>query len=158
MKKRAGTAAAVLIAIPFICHLEGNSLKPYRDTANVWTVCNGEAYVSPNVNFSQAECDQKTKTQVGKYMDQVYALTGPLPPETLAAYTSFAYNIGIGAFSHSQTLTLAHAGKIAESCRAMLNWYTAGGKDCRQRLSGCYGLIGRRQQEVDLCLEGVNVP
>ena len=76
-------------------------------------------------------------------------------PVVLAAHSSFAYNVGLPGYARSKTLALTNQGDDAGGCRAMGNWYAAGGKDCRQRSSGCYGLWQRRQAEIDLCLQGV---
>lgn len=157
-KSLMGTAiAAMLIAVPFISGREGDKLQAYADVGGVWTWCNGETEnVHPGMVATPEQCRALTQSTVGKTMGQVAALvTPPVAPESLAAYTSFAYNIGLTAFTRSKALALQRTGHLAESCDAMLNWYTAGGKDCRIRKNNCYGIIDRRQAERDLCLMGV---
>lgn len=148
---------AMLVAVPFIVDREGESLESYRDVVGVWTICNGETLgVKPGMKKTAEECRQLTNSRVGQFMRRVYELqTVEVAPETLAAHTSFAYNIGIGGYAKSTTLRKTNAGDVAGGCEAMLNWYKAGGKDCRPRRSGCYGLWNRRKDERALCLAGV---
>lgn len=147
---------ALGIASVFIPEHEGNSLKAYADVAGVWTICGGVANVSPDLTLTEKQCKDLTGSTIGKFMVNVAALSpSDIRPQTLAAYTSFAYNIGIGGFERSSTLRLANAGDIRGSCEAMLKWYIAGGKDCRIRQNNCYGVYQRRLDERDLCLKGV---
>ncbi|AWM37010.1 Lysozyme RrrD [Gemmata obscuriglobus] len=150
-------AAAMLLAIPFITDHEGESLKAYQDVGGVYTICHGETSgVKAEQVATKEACDALTKSRVGQFMAQVHALHKvELSPATLAAHTSMAYNIGIAAYARSTTLRLTNAGNIAAGCRAMANWYTAGGKDCRVRSNNCYGLINRRNDEIALCLAGL---
>lgn len=146
----------MLIAIPFITDREGESLKAYQDVVGVWTICHGETLgVKPGQTATKDECDALTTSRVGQFMLRVRELqTVSLPPAALAAHTSFAYNIGLAGYARSTTLRLTNAGQIEAGCRAMANWYTAGGKDCRVRSNGCYGLITRRNDEIALCVSG----
>ncbi|MBX0289732.1 lysozyme [Hymenobacter sp. HSC-4F20] len=149
--------AALLIAVPFITSKEGERLRAYQDVAGVWTICHGETLgVKPGDRKTKAECDTMTKNRTYQFMSQVYtAIKADVSPEVLAACTSFAYNIGINGFRSSTALKQINAGNGSAGCRAMMNWYTAGGKDCRIKKNGCSGLITRRKAEVDLCLKGV---
>jgi lysozyme len=148
--------AALAIAIPFIDKHEGLSLKSYEDVAGVWTVCSGIAHVSPEDQETPEQCAAMTNSSVGQFMQNVaHLITVPVTAPTLAAHTSLAYNIGINAYSKSQALEFTNAGNIAAGCRAMLNWFTAGGKDCRIRSNNCWGVWARRQDEETLCLKGI---
>lgn len=153
----AALAASFTIAVAFICGHEGESLKSYEDVVGVWTICNGVTTgVKPGQTKTKAECDEFTQSTVGRFMAGVSGrLRVPVAPETLAAHTSFAYNIGLAGYDLSATLRLTNAGRIADGCRAMISWHTAGGKDCRVRENNCYGVITRRQDEINLCLEGL---
>jgi len=150
----AAICAALLIAIPFITRHEGTALKAYEDVAGIYTICNGAAHVAPDAVATSTECENLTRTLVGKTMEEVADLVPAVPPQTLAAYTSFAYNIGVGAFSRSSTRRLAANGDIPGSCEAMLKWHLVNGRDCRIRSNGCYGVWQRRIDERDLCLKG----
>lgn len=150
-------AAALVAAIPFIGDREGESLQAYRDSVGVWTVCRGETLgVNPDDKLTKQQCDYLTQSRIGMFMFQVVdKLQVPLPPETLAAHTSFAYNIGLDGYGRSSALRLTNAGDVKGGCYAMMKWVTAGGKDCSVRSNNCYGLFLRRQDEVKLCLQGV---
>lgn len=155
-------AASMAILIPWLCRDEGTSLTAYEDVAGIWTVCSGHAYVKPGTVMTSDQCTAMTKTDGGKFLlgvanlidaDKLMAL--PHPNKTLSAYAHFAYNIGLGGFAGSKVLDFEKTGDFPASCEAMMNWYTAGGKDCNIRENNCYGLITRREGERDYCLEGL---
>lgn len=150
------TTSAMLIAVPFITSLEGEKLAAYLDTAKVWTICSGETQgVQPADFKTREQCRELTRTRVGQFMNGVAAsLKVQLPPKSLAAHTSFAYNIGLAGYRRSVALKLTNESDFIKGCEAMMNWHTAGGKDCRIRSNKCYGLINRRETEVKLCKEG----
>ncbi len=148
----------MMLAVPFIIDREGESLTAYRDAVGIWTICNGETSgVKPTDKKTKEQCQSLTNSRVGQFMTSVANyLTIPVPPQTLAAHTSFAYNIGLTGYARSTTLKETNRGDIIAGCKAMANWYTAGGRDCRIKANGCYGLIARRNDEVKLCLSGIN--
>lgn len=149
-------SAALLVAVPFIYGKEGDELQAYKDVAGVWTICGGVTGVAPGTTLTAAQCGQLTQSTIGHFMQQVDSLLKVVvTPTTLAAHTSFAYNIGLGGYKGSKALTLTNAGNTAAGCLAMANWYTAGGVDCRVRANGCYGVVQRRDDEVKLCLEQI---
>lgn len=159
--------AALLIAVPFIVDLEGESLKSYQDVVGVWTVCSGETEgVTPGEIRTSEACRELTASRVGQFMSKVDAAIKPeIHPKTLAAATSFAYNVGIGGFLSSQALKNFNSGDLGAACKAMMKWngLTVKGVkyDCNQpvniqRINGCRGLVNRRKAEVKLCLEGVS--
>lgn len=154
--KKAIICAAMLIAIPFISKHEGTSLTSYQDIAGVYTICNGVAHVQPGLTYTPEQCKKLTESKVGEFMEAVAnSLTVDVSPQTLAAHTSFAYNIGLSGYKKSQTLKLTNVNRLVDGCRAMLNWYTAGGKDCRIHSNNCYGVYSRRMDEMNLCLKGI---
>ncbi len=148
--------AALTIATCFIPRHEGDALKPYRDIGGIWTACGGVTGIDPSIAYSKPQCQQLTNTTIGKFAVQVAGIVPQnTPAEVLAADISLAYNIGIVGFSHSTTLKLQNEGRFAESCDAMLKWYMAGGKDCRDRVNQCYGVWQRRNDERSLCMKGI---
>lgn len=153
----ATVAAALTFAVPFITEREGESLNAYRDAVGVWTICHGETYgVAPGDKLTQSDCKALSQSRIGMFMLQITPLIqAEISPMSLAAHTSFAYNIGIDGYKRSSALRYTNQGNVAEGCKAMDKWFTAGGKDCRVRSSGCYGLWQRRQDEIALCLSGV---
>ncbi len=150
------TAAAV-IASQFIPAEEGNKLKSYPDGAGVWTICEGVTHgIGPGMVMTEEECSDLNKSAREEYQAAVVdALRVEVTPQILAAHTSFAYNVGKGGYRKSMTLRETNKGNFAAGCRAMMNYHSSGGKDCRVRGGGCYGLYGRRQREINLCLSGV---
>lgn len=150
-------AAALVAAVPFITDREGESLQSYQDSVGVWTVCRGETLgVTANDKLTKQQCDLLSQSRIGMFMLQITPLiTTAITPPTLAAHTSFAYNIGVDGYKRSTTLRLTNAGDVKGGCEAMMKWITAGGRDCSVRANNCYGLYKRRQDEVKLCLSGL---
>lgn len=150
-------AAALVAAVPFIIEREGESLEAYEDSAGVLTICHGETFgVNDGDVLTKTECDALSQSRIGMFMLQIVPLIEQdMTPTTLAAHTSFAYNIGLEGYKRSSTLRLTNAGDLKGGCLAMMKWITAGGKDCSARVNNCYGLYMRRQDEVKLCLSGV---
>lgn len=150
-------AAAILIASPFIGDHEGDKLTSYEDVAGVWTVCEGVTgpTIKPGLKMSVQQCNELDQSTIGQFMEKVTSLIKvPVTPETLAAHTSFAYNIGMTGYARSKTLKLTNAGNIVAGCQAMANWETAGGVNCAIKTNGCYGLVQRRNDEIKLCESG----
>lgn len=150
-------AAALVMAVPFIIPREGESLVAYKDVAGVWTICHGETFrVNPGDKLTKKDCDALSQSRIGMFMLQIAPLIEvDLPPETLAAHTSFAYNIGVEGYKRSTALRKTNLGDIRGGCSAMLNWTKAGGRECSIRTNNCYGLYLRRQDEVKLCISGI---
>lgn len=149
-------AAAALICCPFIIQREGESLQSYEDVVGVWTICHGVTTgVKPGMTKTKEECDALSKQTIMQFMSGVAdSMTITPTPELLAAHTSFAYNIGIAGYKKSTALRETNKGHFEAGCRAMANWFTAGGKDCRIKANNCYGVINRRNDEIALCLKG----
>jgi lysozyme len=68
-----------------------------------------------------------------------------LTPYEQAAFTSFVYNLGRGAFNRSTMLKLLNAGKIVAACNELPKWKYAGGVIVT-------GLSNRRETERQICL------
>ncbi len=149
-------AAAFVIVAPFLSSQEGNKLESYEDVVGVWTICKGVTQgIKPGMKKTDAECDALSEQTQKDFMSKVAASLTIIPsPALLAAHTSFAYNIGIGGYRSSRTLRETNTGNLEAGCRAMSNWYRAGGKDCRIRKNNCYGVIVRREAEINLCIAG----
>lgn len=152
-------AAALLLASPAIDMVEGYSRASYPDVGDVWTACHGVAYVLPHHTYTDDECKAMDAVAKGRAGAQVVAsLRVAVTVPTLAAHERFEYNVGIGNYKISKTLRLTNAGDIAGGCRAMMDFYRAGGHDCRLdkgKKTGCYGVIVRHESEMNFCLSGV---
>jgi lysozyme len=151
---KTAVAAWLAIAIAFVGGFEGLSLKPYRDSVGVLTVCYGATaadHVDLTKTYTKPECDAMFGADLPKYdaMLQNKCLTpavyGALPPHRHAALVSFVYNLGSGALCNSAVGRDLNAGNVSAACNAMLAYDHAGGRVLA-------GLTRRRQAERQLCL------
>lgn len=150
-------ATALLYLVPQLEGDEGLKTKAYQDVGGVWTICNGETQgVYKGMQVTEEFCRDLTPKRAEVFMMGVYSnLQKPLSIDTFRSHVGFAYNIGLGAYKKSQVLKLTNKGDLIGGCKAMMNWYTAGGRDCRIKSNNCYGVIKRRERERDLCLTGL---
>lgn len=141
------SAGVVSIAITMISYFEGVHYEPYRDVVGVLTVCYGHTGndIIQNRLYTQQECDALLQKDFIKIQRQVDALVKvSLDNHTKASLYSFAYNVGIKAFSNSTLLKKLNAGDQHGACEEMKRWIYAGGKVWK-------GLINRREMEFALC-------
>jgi GH24 family phage-related lysozyme (muramidase) len=75
-------------------------------------------------------------------------LAGRLPVHRDTAYTSLAYNVGVGGAGGSTAVRRLNAGDIAGGCKAITRWDKAGNRVVR-------GLTMRRAEDYALCMFGV---
>ncbi|EEG6275448.1 lysozyme [Salmonella enterica subsp. enterica] len=148
-----GGAGAVAIAAALLGGhdgLEGRRYIPYRDVAGVLTICDGHTGkdIIPGKRYTDAECD----ALLGKDLKRVKAQVDPLikvsiPESERAAFYSFAYNVGTGAFARSTLLKKLNAGDHAGACNELKRWTYAGGRQWK-------GLVTRREIEREVCTWG----
>jgi lysozyme len=140
-----GCVAAVTVST--VAMLEGHSNDPYTDIVGVQTVCYGETNVTMR-RYSDAECNAMLRKSLVKYGDGILkCIRVPISQNQHAAFISFAYNVGIGAFCGSSLVKKLNRGDYENACRSMQAWTYAGGKFVQ-------GLKNRRDVEVRLCLKG----
>lgn len=143
--------AAAAVATPFIGGWEGLSRDPYKDMlANgIFTVCYGETRVEMR-RYTDAECLAMLNKAVAEFANQVLQCTPRLQyhPYQLAAATSLAYNIGVGAYCRSTVDRLFDAGDLKGACDQFARWRMAGGVVVQ-------GLVNRRKAEAELCRTGL---
>lgn len=138
-----GTVAAATVAI--VATWEGKSNDPYFDIVGVRTVCYGETNTAMR-RYSDAECKAMLKASLTKYGDGLLQCVNvPISQNQHAAFTSFAYNVGVSTFCKSSVVRKLNAGDREGACKAMGLYVYAGGKFVR-------GLENRRKDEVQLCL------
>ncbi|EFQ7222269.1 lysozyme [Salmonella enterica] len=148
-----GGAGAVAIAAAMLGGhdgLEGRRYIPYRDVAGVLTVCDGHTGkdIIPGKRYTDAECDALLDKDLKRVKAQVDPLIKVSIPESeRAAFYSFAYNVGTGAFSRSTLLKKLNAGDHAGACNELKRWTYAGGKQWK-------GLMTRREIEREVCAWG----
>lgn len=147
-------AAMLLVATPFVATWEGKSNVPYLDSVGVSTVCFGETRVAMR-NYTDAECAELLREGLEEFGAEVARLSPGIEksPYEWAAHTSFAYNIGTGAYARSSVRRLFNAGDRVGACRFMTRFKYAGGRilaGLQYRREG----EGRRIGEAELCLVG----
>lgn len=137
------------LAIGVIAAWEGKENFAYRDVVGVWTICYGSTSgVTAGMHKTDQECIDLLTKEAKHYADAVDRLVKPeMTPEVHAAFTSMAYNVGIGNFSKSTALKLLNRGEFKAACNELPKWVYAGGRKIR-------GLVNRRAAERELCLKG----
>lgn len=141
--------AAVPLAAYFLAPWEGKINDPYTDIVGVRTVCYGETRVEMR-RYTDAECLAMLNKAVAEFANQVLQCTPILAnhPYQLAAATSLAYNIGVGAYCRSTVDRLFDAGDLKGACDQFARWRMAGGVIVQ-------GLVNRRKAEAELCRTGL---
>lgn len=149
MNVRIATALSAA-GLALIATFEGLSNYAYKDIVGVPTICYGHtSNVSMGDYKTTKECTLILKEESKGFSNSVLRHAKvPLSQGELDAYTSFAYNVGEGAFRNSTLLRLLNQGKREEACDQLLRWVYAGGKRVQ-------GLYNRRVEERKLCLSGV---
>ena len=133
------------VALPYIAGIEGFRANAYRDAAGVWTIGYGHTSgVRPNDTISKERADELLRDETTERMDFVLrAVDVPLTANQLAALTSFAYNVGLGAFGNSTLLQLLNKGDYEGAANEFGRWKYAGGRVLN-------GLVRRRAEEKEI--------
>jgi lysozyme len=135
---------ALTLLIKLLKQFEGCELNAYQDIVGVWTIGYGETKnVKKGDVWTQAQADQTLETRAIEFMHGVLKLCPALAdesPNKLAACTSLAYNIGLGAFGTSTVCKKTKSMEYESAANAFLLWCKAGGKVVR-------GLENRRRIE-----------
>ena len=98
-----------------------------------------------------AECKTMLASRLAEFetgMSRCLKYPDAVPDKAYAAFLSFTYNVGTGAFCGSTLARKVNAGDLRGGCLELLKWDKAAGI----RLPG---LTMRRQAESALCLEGI---
>lgn len=126
--------AALELALRLIRAFEGCRLKAYLCPAGVWTICFGSTKgVKRGDVATQTHCDMLLASEAGGFMLRVLQLCPTLAahPEKLAAATSFAYNVGLGAFKASTLRRKCLARNWPAASAQFPRWDKAGGRRVR---------------------------
>ena len=111
---------------------EGCKLKAYKCPAGVWTCGWGSTGpdVTENTVWTQQQADDRLERDLGRFINGVVRTSPNLMahPNRLAAVTSFAYNVGIGAYQGSTMRKHIDAGAWDLAAGEFQKWNKAGGK------------------------------
>lgn len=150
-KQRASLAAkigagALALAVPLVAHFEGTVYRTYRDPIGIITSCTG--HTGPELRMGQAftkdECDAQLLGDLLKHTAALDCVKRPMTDGQKAAFLSFAFNVGNGAFCGSTLVRKANAGDMRGACAELSRWTYAGGKELS-------GLVRRRAAERAMC-------
>jgi lysozyme len=135
---------ALDIAVPMIAEFEGCRLQAYRDAVGVYTIGYGHTKgVHPGQVWTQEQADQMLRVEVDHFMDHVLQYVHvDVNEHELAALTSFAYNLGVGAMKRSTLLRKLNSGDKSGAAHEFGRWTRAGGHVLR-------GLVRRREAEAE---------
>jgi lysozyme len=153
--KAVGASLAAIISAAGIAAanmptLEGWLLVAQPDPVGIPTGCAGVTKaVQLGQKFTDDECKSRTAQALIEHgVGIAKCLPDELPANTRAAFTSFAYNVGVSKFCGSTLAQKARAGDLVSACNELSKWVNAGGKPLP-------GLVKRREYERQLCLSGL---
>lgn len=146
-------------AVDIIKKWEGFRAEPYDDSVGVETVGYGFTPHLQNwerirsaVPLSEPEADEFLREVVStEYLPPIREMSGLTAPHKLAAYTSWAYNVGVPAARDSTLMAFLRSGKEEQAEQELLRWIYAGGKVLE-------GLVARRKAEKRLAEAGEDLP
>jgi lysozyme len=142
-------------AAKIIAQFEGLELDAYKDNANIWTIGYGSTR-NPYTGVIVKQGDKISKETAIDWLNKDIGqrqmalkklIKVPVTANQLAALTSLAYNIGLGAFQKSTLLRLlnAKAPKI-EVANQFIRWNKVNNVEIK-------GLTNRRILEKELFLQ-----
>jgi len=144
------SAALAGLCVTHVGGFEGLRTVAYSDPVGIPTICFGE---TRNVHLGDhktvAQCDAMLASRLVEFEAGMAAcLKVNEPDPTYAAFLSFSYNVGTGAFCSSTLLKKANAGDLQGACDELPKWNRAAGIPLP-------GLTARRAEERALCLQGL---
>ena len=143
-------AAATALVVPLVAKYEGTVLRTYRDPIGIITACTG--HTGPELRmgqtFTRQQCEAMLYQDLAQHADVLGCIRQPLTDGQRAAFLSFAFNVGEGAFCQSTLVRKANAGDLQGACAELSRWTYAGGKQLP-------GLVQRRAAERQLCEGGL---
>lgn len=152
--------ATLAVAVPFIAEWEGVRLASYIPVpGDRPTICFGATFIDGHpvqmgMRMTHAQCLALLWHDVKAYRDGMHrywtadTIAHRLPAARDAAFTSFPFNVGIGAAGGSTAAKRLNAGNVTGACEALGWWNKAGGRVLR-------GLVNRRAAETQLCMAGL---
>lgn len=139
----AGCCATLLSLVP---QFEGTFLKTYRDPIGVATYCTGATKGAVmGRTYTPEECSDVLAMDLHEHAEGITkCIAVPLTENQRAAFVSFAFNVGVGAFCGSTLVRTLNAGDYGAACAQLSRWTMAGGQVWP-------GLVKRRAAERKLC-------
>lgn len=142
---------ALELAASSIKEFEGLRLESYKDSAGIATIGYGATRidgkpVKMGMKIDRDEAEALLRADLLRFYRAVLSLvTVPLTDGMLAALTSFAFNVGVGALKSSTLLRRLNAGDYVGASNEFEKWCKVKGKPIN-------GLIRRRKEEKALFL------
>ena len=140
-----GVVAAAL-AISTVTFYESTVQRTYRDPIGIITACTG--HTGPELKmgqtFTREQCDDMLAKDLLGHAAALDCIKTPMADGQKAAFLSFAFNVGNGAFCGSTLVRKANADDMRGACAELSRWTLAGGRELP-------GLVKRRSAERALC-------
>lgn len=148
MSKARLAALGLTAAVGLVATYEGIRQNTYRDAVGIPTICYG--HTGTDVRMGQRatmpECQALLESDILIAYEGIRKCTNVrLTDGERAAYTSFVFNVGVGAYCKSRLVRMVNAGDRRAACFELLRWTYAGGRQLP-------GLVNRRKSEHQLCL------
>lgn len=142
--------ASTAIAVPLIAKYEGVEQVGYLDPVMIPTACAGHTRtaVVGKVYSPQACMDLLARDAIDHGLGIDACIKVAIPTESRAAFTSFAFNVGVGSFCKSTLNLKLNAGDLRGACAELSKWTYAGGRQLP-------GLVRRRAEERAYCERGL---
>lgn len=155
-KYKVSALAISMAALLSITQDEGYSSKPYKDINGKWTNGYGNATINPTRNVTKKQAIDDLKQNVSADAMQVAkCVKVPITQNQYDAFINLSYNIGYNAFCKSSIVKKVNAGDDKGACEAIMLYTYVGGKDCKDPVNRCGGIVDRRIEERSLCLKGL---
>lgn len=146
-RKAVAALAVSATALVGIAHYEQYRQSTYKDSGGIATLGYGETkgVVTGQVTTPERALQTllESADEHAKGMNECIKV--PLYQHEYDAYLSFTYNVGVGAFCHSNLNTKLNAGDYLGACKELLKWNHVGTKVLT-------GLTKRRQAEYLTCI------
>lgn len=145
LKAVVGTSCAALL-LTCVPKFEGVILRGYKDPIGIVTACAGHTKTAIlGRAYTRAECDELLAADLVSHAEGVnYCVKVPMTTAQRAAFISFTFNVGVGAFCNSTMARKLNAGDYAGACAELPKWTYAGGRHLP-------GLVTRRATERAMC-------
>lgn len=149
--KAAAWAAAAVLALPIIILSEGKENVAYLDVVRVPTSCYGHTgpEVQVGAKYTDDQCMDALEADLSHAANGIKTcIKADVPPQSLASFISFSYNVGTKNFCQSTLVKKLNAGDLAGACAELSKWTKAKGQVWP-------GLVKRRAAERAYCERGL---